>query len=262
MTTHAVATPSLDDVRGRLFGAVPEDRIRTLAPPRPGPAVHDRFLALPDMSCAVADALDVLGVGGVVAAHATAPLDPASRICGPAVTLRAAPYGGDPSAHRARKARTLNGDRDLYGVARPGDVAVFATGGDARAAVMGELSAAWAVLAGVSGVLVDGLIRDVDALRTQPLPIWSRGATPSSARYRLETVEINGPIDFAGVTVRAGDLVVADGNGAAIVPARHVVAVLDECERAAAAEIPLAEALAAAGSLEELIRQVGPGAPA
>jgi regulator of RNase E activity RraA len=243
----------------RRYGAIPADRIRTESPPRPSPRVRDRFLALPDTTCAVADALDVLGTGGVIAARTITPLADGARACGPAVTLRAMPYGGDLAAHRARQAPTLLGDRDLYGIAEPGDVAVLAAGADPRAAVIGELSAAWAGLAGVAGVLVDGLVRDVEALRAQPVPVWSRGATPVSARYRLETVELNGPVSFAGIAVRPGDLVVADGNGVAVVPLEAVDAVLAECERAASAEQPLADALAAVGSLEELIARLGQG---
>jgi 4-hydroxy-4-methyl-2-oxoglutarate aldolase len=243
----------------RLYGAIPVDRIRTASPPRPSPHVRDRFLTLPDMSCAVADALDVLGIGCVVSAQAVGPLVGGARACGPAVTLRAVPYGGDPAAHRAWQAPALLGDRDLYGIAEPGDVAVLAAGGDTRAAVIGELSAAWAGLAGIAGILVDGLVRDVEALRAQPVPVWSRGAIPSSARYRLETVELNGPVSFAGATVRPGDLIVADSNGIAVVPADAVDAVLTDCERAAAAERPLADAITSAGSLEDLIARLKQG---
>lgn len=243
----------------RLFGSVPVDRIRTASPPRPDPGARERFLALPDMSCAVADALDALGIGGVVPAGAIGPLVPGGRACGPAVTLRAVPYGGDPAVHRERKAPLRIGDRDLYGLAEPGDVAILAVGADHGAAAMGELSAAWAVLAEVAAVLVDGLVRDVEALQAQQLPIWSRGATPASARYRLETVELNGPVSFGGVAIQPGDLVAADGNGIAIVPLEAVDAVLAECERAAESERPLAEALAAAASLEDLIARIRRG---
>jgi 4-hydroxy-4-methyl-2-oxoglutarate aldolase len=247
-----MATPS------RMYGAVPAERIRIGSSIQFSDSLRKRFLALPDMACAVSDALDNLGLGGVVPARVVGPLASGARVCGPAATLRAVPYGGDPAAHRARNAPALLGDRDLYGLARPGDVAVLAAGGDLRAAVVGELSAAWARIGGIAALMVDGLIRDVEALRRQSIPVWSRGAGASSARYRLETVELNGPVSFAGLTIRPGDLIAADSNGIAVIPANAVDAVLAECDRAAAAEAPMADALATAGSLEELIARVGP----
>ena len=244
---------TLASVKPRLFGGIPPDRIRTILLPRPSPETVNRFRIMADASCAVADALDTIGGGGSVPAAVLSPLSPAQSAVGPAVTLRYIPYNGDPSAHRTNQSPLLVGDRDLYGVAQPGDIAVIDAAGNVDCAVIGSLSAAWAKLAGLTGCIVDGAIRDVGALTAQPLPIWARGATPIACRYRLEAVEVNGPVTIGGVQVRPGDLIVADANGVSVIPPESVAPVLEECERAAAAEDALAARLASAGSLEELV---------
>ncbi|ROS44359.1 RraA family protein [Amycolatopsis thermoflava] len=189
--------------------------------PVPGEVVA-RYLALPDMTCAVADALDELGVGAV-AADVLRAARPGARLCGPAVTLR---------YEVARHGSPVLADRDLYRLAPPGAVAVIDAGGS-EYAVVGEISAGCARDAGVVGVLVEGAVRDFDALTTaDALPVWSRARSPRNARGRLDAAELNGPARLGGIAVLPGDLVVADDNGVAAVPADHVTAVLRRCETA------------------------------
>ena len=61
-------------------------------------------------------------------------------------------------------------------------------------------------------------------------PVWARGVTPVTGKWRLETVEINGRVRVAGVSVDAGDLVVADEAGVVFVPFLYAEAVLVEAE--------------------------------
>jgi regulator of RNase E activity RraA len=85
--------------------------------------------------------------------------------------------------------------------------------------------------AGCGGAVVDGGYRDPGASRALGFPIWSRGVTPITGKWRLETVEINGRVRIAGVSVDAGDLVLADEAGIVFVPFAHAEAVLAEAER-------------------------------
>ena len=64
------------------------------------------------------------------------------------------------TSNRDSSRGTVFGDRDLYGLGRPGDVAVMDCSGSRSGAVMGALSARWAVKAGIAGCVVDGAIRD------------------------------------------------------------------------------------------------------
>ncbi|WP_037370793.1 RraA family protein [Amycolatopsis orientalis] len=226
-------------------GTVPADRVRAVAVPATATEVIERYLALPDMTCAVADALDSLGLDAACRPGLRA-VRPGSRVCGPAVTLRYEP-AGDPAA-------AVLGDRDLYGLAPIGAVAVIGTGGHTGHAVVGQISAAWAALAGVAGIVVDGAVRDLDALSGKDvLPVWSLGAAPANARRRLDAAELNGPVRIADVLVLPGDLAVADDNGTVVVPASAVEDVLARCETAEAAEARLRQVLAESADLPALL---------
>ncbi|HWU08080.1 MAG TPA: hypothetical protein VN520_17135 [Streptomyces sp.] len=251
---------SLEQVRPRLFGGVPETLISRLDFPRADPAALSFLRGLPDTTCLVADALDALGIGSVVPASALPPLAPGQAVCGQAVTLRCEPYGGVPATHRALGSPVLAGDRDLYGLAAPGDIAVITAEGDLTTAVLGDLSAGFAAAAGVAGIVVDGAVRDVDTLRGGAVPVWARGATPMAGRYRWRAAEINGAVGLAGARVEPGDLVVADGNGLCVVPRESVDEVVAECRRLVTAEAAMADALARADTLEGLVARVRGGA--
>jgi len=250
------AAPTLDELRPRLSGGVPEELISQLGFTRLSPADLDFLRDRADVTCLVADALDALGVGSVVPGTSLPPIAAGQRVCGQAVTLRYEPYGGVPATHRRLGSPALAGDRDLYGLAEPGDVAVISAHGDPAAAVAGDISLGFAAAAGIAGVLVDGAVRDVETLRSQPVPVWARGTSPLAARYRWAAAELNGPVDLAGVRVQPGDLVVADGNGVCVVPLADAAEVVAECRRLVDGEARMSRALAEATSLPDLVARV------
>ena len=96
---------------------------------------------------------------------------------------------------------------------------------------MGGQSATLASLAGCAGAVIDGSYRDPGVSRGRGFPIWARGVTPITGKWRLRTVAINGPVRIAGVSVEAGDLVVADDAGVVFVPYARIADVLREAER-------------------------------
>ncbi|MET9992829.1 hypothetical protein ABZ061_25080 [Streptomyces mutabilis] len=254
------AASGLERVRPRLFGGVPESLISQVDLPRADPADMSFLRGQRDATCLVADALDALGIGSVVPASALPALTPDRAVCGQAVTLRCEPYGGTPATHRALGSPVLAGDRDLYGLAAPGDIAVITADGDLTTAVLGDLSAGFAAAAGIAGIVVDGAVRDVHTLRAGAVPVWARAATPMAARYRWRAAEINGTVNLAGARVEPGDLVVADGNGLCVVPRESAGEVVDACRRLVTAETAMADALARADTLEDLVARVRGGA--
>ena len=191
----------LRSVRGRLLGLIDERRILRVDVDRPGPDAIAGFLALGDLCSTVSDALDELGVGGGVAASRLQPRVPGARVVGPAITIRYAPEGANVGAIRARGERARLADRDLYAVGQAGDVAVFDVHGFEGASIMGGLSARWARRLGIAGCVVDGAVRDVEAIRRAELPVWARAVTPVSGKHRLAAVEINGEVSLAGLPV-------------------------------------------------------------
>jgi regulator of RNase E activity RraA len=235
----------LASVRDQLFGLVRDDQIRQVSVIRPDPAVIASFLALEDVSSMVSDAMDRLGIGGRIPGSTLRPLARGQRVCGPAVTIRYAIHGGDVSALVQRGERSRLGERDMYALAQPGDIAVFDCGGDTQGSVMGAISARWARRFGVGGCVVDGAIRDVEGIEAEGVQVWSRAVTPVSGNHRMAALEVNGTVALAGVPVAPGDLVVADSTGICVVPAAHVDVVAAEMQKIQRAEQSVIDAIEA-----------------
>jgi 4-hydroxy-4-methyl-2-oxoglutarate aldolase len=254
MATEAELAP----VRERLLGLIEEERIARVDIERPDQGVVAGLLALSDLCSTVSDALDALGVGGAVGASVLAPLRPAIRICGPAITIRYTAEGGSPAALLARGERARLAERDLYGIGRGGDVAVFDCHGFTGASVMGSLSARWARRLGIAGCVVDGAIRDVDSVLEVGVPVWSRGITPVSGKHRLRAIELNGPVALAGLTVEPGDLVLADATGVCVVPRERASDVLEHARAAEAAEREVEAAIDGGSTPAQIARELRP----
>jgi 4-hydroxy-4-methyl-2-oxoglutarate aldolase len=248
----------LASVRPRLFGLIAEERIVAVDIERPRRELLDAFLELTDLTPSISDALDELGAGGGAGAGTLKPLRPGQRVIGPAITIRYAPQGGSPGALAGRGEPARLADRDLYNVGRPGDVAIFDCAGNVEASVMGGLSAAWAHRVEIAGCVIDGAVRDVEGIREEGVPVWSRGLTPVSGKHRLEAIEINGVVSIAGLAVRAGDVIAADDSGVCVIPREHVEAVRDIALAAEHAEREVTAAIASGASPEAVAQILRP----
>jgi 4-hydroxy-4-methyl-2-oxoglutarate aldolase len=133
-------------------------------------------------------------------------------VAGPARTARCAP--GDNTMVHA-----------LVAHASPGDVLVLTSADPAPVALVGDLLATQAQARGVAGILVDGAVRDVEALASLGLPIWARFVRAQGAT-KGALGELDVPVIVGGVEIRSGDLVVMDGDGALALPAEQGADVL------------------------------------
>jgi RraA family protein len=125
-------------------------------------------------------------------------------------------HGGGPMAGVAFTVRTRNGDnRAIYEaleLVRPGDVLVVDGGGDTTRALVGEIMCAIAQSRGAAGFVIDGAIRDADALAKGGFPVFAR-ASIHRGPYKNGPGEINVPVSIGGMVVSPGDIVVGDGDG-------------------------------------------------
>ncbi len=125
-------------------------------------------------------------------------------ICGAALTVKAAP--GDNLAALA-----------ALDLAQPGDVVVIATDAFLGTAVIGDLVVGMMANKGVTGVVTDGLVRDLVGLRGIPTPVFARGISPNSPTGGgLGSVGL--PIVIGDVSIESGDLVIGDEDGIVVVP--------------------------------------------
>jgi 4-hydroxy-4-methyl-2-oxoglutarate aldolase len=136
---------------------------------------------------------------------------------------------GSRAAGRARTALCGQDDNLMVHAAmaslEPGDVLVLAMPEPAPVALVGDLLATQAKARGAAAILVDGAVRDVDELVELGLPIWAR-----YVRIRGAAKDVVGAIDesvtVGGQAIAPGDVVVLDGDGAAVVPQGRVEEVL------------------------------------
>lgn len=211
-----------------LTGRVPRENVRALQIPRLPDELLAGFRALVDLTGTISDAMDELGLTGVIPASVLPPTLPASRMVGQAVTVRNVERQLSVLRAATEKQNRM-GETEAYNLAERGDVVVIE--GLVGMSNMGGQSATIAHRQGCAGAIIDGSYRDPDASRTLGFPIWARGVTPITGKWRLETAEVNGRVHVAGIAVNAGDLVAADEAGVAIVPFAEAAAVLAAAER-------------------------------
>lgn len=96
--------------------------------------------------------------------------------------------------------------------ARPGDVLAVACAGYEERAVCGEIMAALARERGLAGFVVDGAVRDAEALRAMDFPVYARSVSPNGP-YKDACGQINVPVAMGNVVIKPGDILVGDGDG-------------------------------------------------
>src|SRR5215813_1958611 len=218
----------------RLTGRIAADRIKLMSVPRPPEGAVARLLAIGDPTGVISDAMDELGVpSGVIGASVLRPTIPGRTIVGPALTVRNIMQRIDP-LEGARTHLNKMAEFEAHNLARPGDVLVIE--GVPNISNMGGISAQTGKRQGEAGAIVMGGVRDVAHSRAVDYPIWSSDLTPVTGKWRIETVEINGPVQIGHVRVSPGDLVVADDTGVCFIPRDHILEVLDAAEQKARAE--------------------------
>jgi len=144
------------------------------------------------------------------------PVDPKSRLCGPAVTVACRP-GDNLMLHKA-----------IY-VAEEGDVLVASAGGYVEAGPWGEIMTVAAQVRGIAGLVIDGSIRDSIAIQESGFPAFSRGlcikgTTKDCLGY------INHPVVIGGIRIEPGDVVLGDADGVVVVSQKDLSKVIEKCK--------------------------------
>jgi regulator of RNase E activity RraA len=145
-----------------------------------------------------------------------------ARVVGPAYTLRFIPMRED-LAVAASVANPANPQRAAIERVPEGHVLVIDTGGELGAGCLGDILAARLLQRGVAGVVTDGAVRDGRDLRELALPIFCAGFAAPPSFCRMMAAASACPIGCGGVAVFPGDIVVADEDGAVVIP-RHLAA--------------------------------------
>ncbi|MBX3675270.1 MAG: RraA family protein [Burkholderiales bacterium] len=186
------------------------------SPKRTDPKLLERLRALP-----VSNVSDNLQRGFGTNLE---PMHRSGRMAGTAFTVRTRP-GDNLMVHKAIE------------MAEPGDVIVVDAGGALENAIIGELMAGWAEKRGVAGFVIDGAIRDSEALAEGDFPVYAAGVTHRGP-WKDGPGEINVTVAVGGMVVNPGDLVAGDHDGVVAIPqadAEQVIAAAEAQHRKEAA---------------------------
>ena len=212
----------LDDLRARLFSSV------------------------------LSDCLDAAGYRNQALAARIRPLDDSLVLCGRA---RTGLYGDVYEAREGENPYEL--EIRLIDDLRAGEVPVFACGASGRIAPWGELLSTAARARGAAGVVMDGLTRDVRAIREMKFSVFAGGIGPLDSKGRGKVVAIDVPVEVAGARVEPGDLVFGDADGVVVIPKAAEERVIAAALAKLRGENETRDALARGEKLADVFRRHG-----
>ncbi|WP_341214389.1 ribonuclease activity regulator RraA [uncultured Limimaricola sp.] len=149
-----------------------------------------------------------------------------TRVVGPAFTFRFVPAREDLATPASWGSPIST--RAAIEEMPEGAIAVIDAMGVTDAGVFGDILCARMVKRGVSALITDGVIRDRDGVMGTGLPVWARGAAAPPSVAGLTFVGWQETVGCGGVCVVPGDVIVADADGAVVIPAALVEEVTEE----------------------------------
>lgn len=150
------------------------------------------------------------------------PRTPKAKIVGPAVTLQFMPQREDiASGLGQEQTEKRSALWSVFDAVEPGDVLVVQAWGDPYTGCMGDMLTTYFKGRGGAGVVVDGCVRDWPKIEELDVPMWTVGVTPNYAsQAALFPWAYNVPVAVSRVLVMPGDIIIADDDGAVMVPAK------------------------------------------
>jgi regulator of RNase E activity RraA len=152
---------------------------------------------------------------------------PGKCIAGPALTLQFMPkredlYGDDEYTDPEKQLH-----RHVLYHTQPGDIVVVDARADMISGVFGEMMMTYFMGRGGAGLVIDGCIRDYPEAKKLGIGLWIRGVTPNfHTQTGIFPFAVNGPVSCGNVLVMPGDIIVADDDGAVVVPVKLAPALL------------------------------------
>jgi 4-hydroxy-4-methyl-2-oxoglutarate aldolase len=140
------------------------------------------------------------------------PIDPRSRLVGPALTVDTRPADNLMLHYALLKAR-------------PGDVLVVDAKGFLEAGPWGDVLTAAAMKRGIAGLVIHGAVRDASAIEQMGFPVFCRGLSIKSTG-KAQAGRVNVPVCIGDVVIHPGDIIVGDRDGLVVVSPDEVASVL------------------------------------
>lgn len=183
------------------------------------------------------------------------PLTPGTKIVGTARTLRYIPYRKDLFE---KMGGGYNHQKQAINSVGDGEVLVMEARRDNTAGTLGDILALRAKVRGAAGIITDGAVRDAAAVAEVGLPVFCGGHHPAVLGRRHVPYEHDVTISCGGATVLVGDVIVADDDGAIVIPRHLVEEVVEAAEIQEHREEFIAEMVAEGASVDGLYPIVKP----
>lgn len=177
------------------------------------------------------------------------PLREGMRVCGLAFTIKGSKNLDitDEMEERAKMLESIP----------PESVCVWDTSNDDESAQWGEIMTMAAKRRGCRGAVVDGGVRDTDKVLEQNFPVFCRYRTSNGMMGRFRMIGYQIPIRIGGVDIQPGDVIVADIDGAIVIPRALAWAVLLEAEEILRNEIEIKKMVESGQSPSEVVANGG-----
>ena len=132
------------------------------------------------------------------------------------------------------------------------DVLVIDAGSCLDAAVLGDMFTRRVSQQGGTGIVIDGVLRDLTDIKTVGLPVFARGMHGAGITRALMSVGRDEPISCGGIPVIPGDVVVGDSDGVVVIPAQEAAELSEHSYDHELEEVWIREKLAEGESLHEV----------
>lgn len=198
----------------------------------------------------VSDAMEQLYGQRAYMSHEMRPLSPA-KFAGPAVTVQL-----KREEHKEGSSAS-QGMLDAIDASPAGSVYVMVVEDGADFAGIGGLMATAMKYRGFAGAIVDASVRDTPQIRKLQFPVFSRGVAPSTTINHFRVTGVNVPVTCAGLRVNPGDIIAADEDGVAVVPAAKAADVLKKAQALDDTEHRMIPFIEKYRSIKEAVKQFG-----
>ena len=195
---------------------------------------------------AIADVLDTAGLWHQTMTDVL-PLELDMTVAGVAFTALGQPERSTDRANR--------GGARMIDELSAGEVAVFDCSDEKTVGHWGELLTNGALARGAVGAVIDGGIRDTQAILKMGFPVFHKFRAPRDAKGRWNVVDMQTPITCGGVRVHPGDIIVGDADGVVVVPREMAWDVLVESEQTVEVETEIRHRVRAGESVGALYQQ-------
>jgi len=168
---------------------------------------------------------------GITDPHLLGPVarTPGKKVVGPALTLQFMPKREDLVSGEEYTGPERQLHRHALYHTQPGDIVVVDARGDMSSGVFGEMMLTYFKGRGGIGAIIDGCIRDFPKARELGIGLWLKGTTPNfHTQTSIFPFAVNVPIACGNTLVMPGDIIVADDDGAVVVPIKLAPQLLEK----------------------------------